>query len=263
VSRRETRHEHANGERQGSDVAAGPPADERLPDSARARLEALAALPAEALAEALQGEQTQTVALVLNTLPEERAGEVMQRLAPEVRREVPLRLSRLGSLGPELLGRLAEAVLLRARALERAKLEAPLGSGPDERVNRMAGLMRALERTERLEALAALEEQEPEAAAKVRELLYQFEDLLRIQDRSIQKLLSEIDSKSLAQALKGAPEAIAAKVTGNLSNRAREAIQEEMELLGTVPASATRQAQKLVVDAIQRLDQAGELQMDE
>ena len=108
-----------------------------------------------------------------------------------------------------------------------------------------------------------MQEQEPEAATKVKDLLYQFEDLLRIVDRSMQKLLSEIDSKTLSVALKGASEDILTKVLNNLSKRAREGIQEEIELLGNVQASQVRQAQKTVVDVILRLDQAGELQMQE
>ena len=79
----------------------------------------------------------------------------------------------------------------------------------------------------------------------------------------MQKLLSEIDSKTLSVALKGASEDISTKVLNNLSKRAREGIQEEIELLGNVQASQVRQAQKTVVDVILRLDQAGELQMQE
>jgi flagellar motor switch protein FliG len=75
------------------------------------------------------------------------------------------------------------------------------------------------------------------------------------------KLLAEIDAKSLATALKGGSDAIRQKVSSNLSKRARETLNEEMELLGTVPATVIQQAQKAVVDVIQRLDQAGELTM--
>ena len=122
-------------------------------------------------------------------------------------------------------------------------------------------MIRALEKTDRTEVLAALQEQEPEAAVRVKELLYTFEDLLRIHDRSMQKVLSEIDSKNLAMGQGGdrrdQPE------SAEQSLHVREALQEEMEFLGMAPLAQVRQAQKAVVDVVQRLDQAGELQMDE
>ncbi len=127
----------------------------------------------------------------------------------------------------------------------------------------MAGMLRCLEKTERTEVLTALDENEPETARRIKELLYQFEDLLRIHDRSIQKLLSEVDAKTLSVALKGATQEISEKVLNNLSKRAREALTEEMEFLGMVPIAQVREAQKALVDVIQRLDQAGELMMDE
>ena len=220
--------------------------------------EALAGLAPEALAAVLHGEQAHTAALVLNALPPEMAGEVLQQLPPEMRREVPVCLTRLTSPNPELLARITRALLLKARS---AGSDGPPSA--NARYEKIANMLRALEKAERMEAIAALQDQEPEAAARVKELLYQFEDLLRIHDRSMQKLLSEIDSKSLALALKGTSEAITQKVLNNLSMRARDALQEEMEFLGMVPIAQVRQGQKTVVDVIQRLDQAGELQMEE
>ncbi len=220
----------------------------------------LAELPVEILTAVLDGEQTHTVALVLNSLPTDLAGQVLQRLPPEVRRLAPVWVSRQGASDPTLLARIAQVLLRKAASLGEG---ASGPSGPAARYEKIAGMIRALEKTDRNEALAALQEQEPETAARVRELLYTFEDLLRIQDRSMQKVLSEIDSKSLALALKGATEEISEKILKNLSQRARDALQEEMEFLGMAPLTQVRQAQKAVVDVVQRLDQAGDLQMDE
>ena len=184
---------------------------------------------------------------------------MLQRLPPETRRGVPVCLSRLGATNPILLARITQALLIKARSLGS---EAG-ANDPAARYQKIASMIRSLEKADRIDILKALQEQEPEAATKVKDLLYQFEDLLRIVDRSMQKLLSEIDSKTLSVALKGASEDILTKVLNNLSKRAREGIQEEIELLGNVQASQVRQAQKTVVDVILRLDQAGELQMQE
>lgn len=226
---------------------------------AKKRAKALAELSANVLTAVLNGEQIHVVAMVLNSIPVELAGEVLQRLPPEVRCGVPVCLSRQGATNPELLARITKALLLKAQSSETT-----LGANdPAARYQKIANMIRTLEKAERNEILGALQEQEPEAAVKVKDLLYQFEDLLRIVDRSMQKVLSEIDSKNLSVALTGASVAITEKVLNNLSTRAREALGEEIELLGVVPQAQVRQAQKTVVDVIQRLDQAGELQMQE
>lgn len=222
-------------------------------------MEALATLPVDVLNAVLQGEQVHTLALVLNCLSGERAGEVLKQLTPEVRREVSVRVGRMGAGNPQLVARVVQALIHKARALGGSPAEPSAAA----KYEKMAQMLRVLEKTERGEVIAALEEKDPETAARVKELLYHFDDLLRIHDRGMQKLLSEIDSKSLAVALKGASDEIRDKVMNNLSKRARETLAEEMDLLGTVLTSHVTQAQKAVVEVIQRLDQAGELVMEE
>lgn len=236
-----------------------PEPEPSLPPLPSDPVQALHVMPPSLLAGVLHGEQAHTVSLVLDSLPPEKAGEILKQLTPELRREVSVRLSRLNGSSPELLARIARALVQKSRSLSGKRSD----SGGDARFEKLASMLRCLEKTERMEVLAALEESEPETAARVKGLLYQFEDLLRIHDRSMQKLLSEIDSKTLSMALKGANEAISTKVMNNLSRRARETLMEEMEFLGMTPVAQVRQAQKALVDVIQRLDQTGELMMDE
>jgi flagellar motor switch protein FliG len=124
-------------------------------------------------------------------------------------------------------------------------------------------MLRCLANAERMEVLVAMEESDPETAGRVRELLYTFEDLLRVHDRSLQKILGEVDSKTLSVALKGANEAINEKLLANLSKRARESLKEEMEFVGIVPLAQVRQAQKMIVDVMLRLNQSGELMISD
>lgn len=242
-----------------SDLNLPPPEELGLPPLPNDPIRALETLPSDLLSTVLKGEQAHTLSLVLNSLPPEKAGEVLRQLEPEVRREVTVRLSRMSASPPELLARIARALVQKAQALSGKR-----GStSADAKYEKMASMLRCLEKTERLEVLAALEENEPETGKRVKELLYTFEDLLRVHDRSMQKLLAEIDSKTLSVALKGANEAISEKLLSNLSKRAREALKEEMEFVGIVPLAQVRDAQKVMVDTLQRLDQAGELMMTE
>lgn len=236
----------------------GPTLRLRTEDLPEDPIDALTALPPDLLVAILEGEQVHTVALVLGCLPGERAGEVLKQLPPEMRREVSLRLTRPGNPNPLLVSRIVQAIVEKGRTM-RARTD----TRADARYEKMAQILRVLEKTERLEVLAALDEKDAETAARIRELLYQFEDVLRIQDRSMQKLLGELDSKTLATALKGVSDEIRDKLLNNLSKRARESLAEEIELMGSVPSSQAAQAQKTIVEVIQRLDQAGEIVMDD
>ena len=220
-------------------------------------LTALKQFSPDQLAAALQGEHTRTVSLVLNCLDAEPAGEVLKRLSPETRREASVHLGRATSGSVALLQRVAQAVVQKCQTLSAS----PQGQSGDARVKKMADMLRLLDKTDRTEVLTALEQHDSEIAAMVKDLLYQFEDLLAIEDRSMQKLLAEIESKELALALKGAPDAIKEKVLNNLSKRARDTLNEELEFLGFVPGSQIQEAQKRVTAVIQRLDQAGDLVM--
>jgi len=237
-------------------------AESSLPDEAAVQSDPLAALREVAganvdrLALALSDEHPRTVALVLEPLDPERGGELLKRLHPEMRRQVSLQLGKDVSVHPDLINRIIRTVLAKCRTVAE-----PSAAATGNRFKRMAEMLRRLDKPDRMEILAALEQSDAAAAAQVKEFLYSFDDLLLLEDRSMQKLLAEIDSKSLASALKGASDAIKDKVQNNLSKRARETLVEEMELLGTLPTTTIQQAQKSVVDVIQRLDQAGELTM--
>jgi flagellar motor switch protein FliG len=237
-------------------------AEELQPIVLDEKADALAALrlvDSGRLAVALQGENPHTVSLVLNWMEAEQAGGVLKRLPPEMRRDVSVRLSHGVSGAVPVLQRIARALLHKCKALE----QTPSAPSDEAKFKKMADMLRLLEKPDRMEILTALEENDKDLAARVKAQLYQFEDLLLIEDRSMQKLLSEVDLKSLAMALKGAAEEIQDKVRNNLSKRARETLNEEMEFMGSVPSAQIQQAQSAVVEVIQRLDQAGELVMKE
>lgn len=231
-----------------------------LPDEAKGdAVAALRGLDYDKLGQALQGEQARIVALVLDALEVNQAGEVLKRLPAQTRDEVSLQLGRDLQVAPEVLQRIARALYHKSQQLEEARPP----QTEQTRYKKMADMLRLMPKPDRLAVVAALDQGDPTMAAGVKEFLYQFDDILRIEDRSMQKVLSEVDSKNLAIALKGAPDAIKDKVMNNLSKRARETLGEEMEFLGTVAGAQIEQARKVVVEVIQRLDQAGELVMIE
>jgi flagellar motor switch protein FliG len=229
----------------------GKPTDQNDP------LAGLYEIPIDRLVAALKDEAPRTVSIVLSYLEATRAGTLLKGLASELRKQVSAQLAKRCSVNAEILERIARALALKSQQSREVVKE----STGDAKFQRIADMLRLLDKTERNEMLTALTEEDEATATRVREFLYRFDDFLRIESRSMQKLLAEIDSKTLAVALKGASEAITEKVLANLSKRARESLTEEGELLGTLAPAQVDQARKAVVEIIQRLDQAGDLIM--
>lgn len=207
---------------------------------------------------ALRSENPQTIALVLNCLSPQKAGAALQQLPSKIRSDVFLKLRKPPSAPNGLIER-----IVRTTVDKGCVLNVDAVSDPEEEGNRkMAELLRATGAAERMQMLQALEEDDPESAAIIKGMLYLFEDLLLVSDRSLQKILSEIDSGSLATALKDVDERIVDKVMANLSKRARATLAEEIEFLGNVKQAEQDAAQKAVCDTIARLDQSGDLEME-
>jgi flagellar motor switch protein FliG len=212
---------------------------------------------ADRLVLALEGENPRTVALIINLLGSELAAKVFKQLPSEVRCAASVCMTTSAIPGPEVLQRVARALVVKERTLPRT-VDA---SKAEVRFKKTAELLRQLERAERTAAMEALEQRDANAATQVRQWLYRFDDLLALDGRSVQKVLAEIDAKTLAVAMKTAPEDIKQKVFDNLSKRARDGLTEEMGFLAAVAPSQVQQAQKAVVEVIQRMDQAGGLVM--
>jgi flagellar motor switch protein FliG len=218
-------------------------------------------MPADLLAQALENETTRTISLLMNYLEMEIAGQIYKRLTPAKRKEVSMRFTEQATIDDGLLRRIAQAVLKKCESLRATAVTGAVD--PAKREKRMASLLRGLERAERMEMLGVLEQSDAELAGRIKSMLYQFEDVLRLQNISVQKLLTQVDTKSLAQALSDASPELREKLFTNLSKRAQEALKEEIELAGTVPSAKVRPAQQAIADAIQGLDQRGELLMIE
>jgi len=129
--------------------------------------------------------------------------------------------------------------------------------GIESLVNIMKGVGREVEQN----ILHGFETVEPELADELKKNMFVFDDLVLLDDRSMQKLLKEVDGKILALSLKRAPAAISDLILRNLSERARKILQEDMEAMGKVRVRDVDQAQTAMVGAVRRLEEAGEIQL--
>jgi flagellar motor switch protein FliG len=215
---------------------------------------ALTALDPTVAASVLSREHPQTIALVFSKLPPERGLAMLRELPEELRGDVAYRLATLSTPSPEAL-RAVEA------GLERRILS--VATGLRERADDPAKplveiLTRADAETERT-VLARLDELDPHLAQDIRQRLFTIEDLVKLEDKALQLLLRQVDTKELALALKGTTEGVKDRLLSNLSERAQENLREEMELLGPQRLRDVEKARKEVVRAVRQLEQEGSI----
>lgn len=233
-----------------------PPAPPKIDENAEP-LKALAATPPQLLAAALEGENVRTVSLLIHCLDIEAAGQVYKRLSPAQRKEVSMRFAEQPKANEEMVKRIAQAVLRKCQSLRDSG--ASTGDDASGRDKRVAALLRGLDRNERTEMLTLIGQSDAELVNRVKTMLYQFEDIGRMENASVQKLLADVDTKSLVLAMSGAAPEIESKILANLSKRAQAALKEEADLAGKITSAKSRQGRQMVVEAIQRLDERGDL----
>jgi flagellar motor switch protein FliG len=204
----------------------------------------------------LRGEQPQTIALVLAHVDVALASGVIEALPGELASVVLHRMARLQPVLPEVLSQVER--ILGARAA--LTLSAPTASsGGPAAVARVLNRVRGgLDKT-LLEELATREQA---LADEVRELMFVFEDLQLLDDRSMQRLLRDVPGRDLALALKAASEALKARVFKNMSERAVETLREEMEMLGAVKVKDVQSAHAEILALARGLQEAGEITID-
>jgi flagellar motor switch protein FliG len=202
----------------------------------------------------LQDEHPQTIALVLAHMYPEHAAMVLSGLHEDLQREVAKRVATMDTTSPEAIEHV-EAILER-------KLSTVLQSADLSTAGGVPALVEILNRsdrgTERL-ILEALEYEDVELADEVRQLMFVFEDIHQLDDRSVQLVLRQVDAKDLAVALKGVRADVRDKILRNMSERAAANLAEEVDLLGPVRIKAVEEAQAGVVRVIRSLEEAGQI----
>ncbi len=202
----------------------------------------------------IQDEHPQTIALVLAHIPPDNAAMIMGGLPEGLQREVAQRLASMDRTSPDVIEHI-ESVLERRLSSVLQPTEMSAAGGVQSLVDILNRSDRA---TERL-ILEGLERADPTLADEVRQRMFVFEDIINLDDRSIQLMLRQVDSKELAVALKGVPANVRNKITSNMSERAATNLLEEIELLGPTRIKTVEQAQGAMVRVIRALEESGQL----
>lgn len=202
----------------------------------------------------LQEEHPQTIALVLGHITPDQAALVLSGLAEQVQAEVASRIAQMDRTSPEVI-RHVESVLERKSSM----LIQPSDSAVAGGIQPLVEILNRSDRTTEKLILENLAQTNPALADEVRNRMFVFEDIISLEDRSVQLVLREIDSKELAIALKGVNDTVRDKVLTNMSERAAITLKEEIELLPPTRLKQVEEAQGNIVKVIRRLEEAGQI----
>lgn len=215
-------------------------------------LEVVKRMEAAQLIQLVQYESPQTVALILVYMDPEPAGQVLSSFARDVQADVAMRIALLQKTAPDVLEQLDE---LLGRSLLTTRPDQAKEGG----VKTLATLMGYVDRETEKNILEGLAERDPELAQEVKELLFVFEDIAGLEDRAIQRILKEVNTKDLALALKTANEELLEKIYKNMSQRAAESLKDDIEVLGKVRMRDVGKAQSAIVDVVRTLEDSNEI----
>src|SRR4051812_20047198 len=206
--------------------------------------------PPEQIVAFLRSEAPQTMALTIANLHTQLAAEVLAQLPPEKQAEVALRIATMNETSPDVIKEV-EAVM-RQKLANVISQEYSAAGGVDSLVDILNRADRGTERN----VLDRLAEADAELAEEIRMMLFVFEDIVKLDDRSVQILLKEVDQKDLALALRGVSEEVRDKVVSNMSQRAAEMLLEEIEYQPPQLRRVVEEAQGRIVVKVRQLEEA-------
>ena len=201
----------------------------------------------------IQNEHPQTIAMILAYLNPDQAASVLSALPAESQADVAQRVAVMDRTSPDVL-----------REVERV-LEKKLSSMSSQDFTAAGGIHVVVEMLNRVDRgtertiLDNLEVENPELTEEIKQLMFVFEDIVMLDDRSLQMVLREVDSKDLSLAMKGTSDEVAAKIYKNMSKRAATTLKEELEYMGPVRIRDVEESQQKVVNIIRKLEEKGDI----
>ncbi|MDD2509675.1 MAG: flagellar motor switch protein FliG [Syntrophomonas sp.] len=201
----------------------------------------------------IQSEHPQTIALILAYLEPEKASIILGALPPDRQAEVAKRIAIMDTTSPEIIKEVERILERKLSSIAPQELTAAGG------VKAVVEIINRVDRSTEKTIMETLEVQDPELAEEIKKLMFVFEDIVMIDDRSVQRVLREVESQDLALALKGASNEVSQKIYHNMSTRASDMLREDIEFMGPVRLRDVEEAQQRIVNIIRRLEESGEI----
>lgn len=216
-------------------------------------IEGLKWMDAPTVADLIKNEHPQIIATILVHLEHDHASEILSHFTERLRNDVVLRIATLEGIQPQALKELNDVMLRLLSGSTNLKKTAMGG------VRTVAEILNFIGTANETAVIDAIREYDPDLAQKILDEMFVFENLLDLDDRSVQMLLREVQSDSLVLALKGASEPLREKVFKNMSQRAAEMLREDLESKGPVRLSEVEAEQKEILKIVRRLADEGQI----
>jgi flagellar motor switch protein FliG len=201
----------------------------------------------------LQNEHPQTISLILTQLNADQAAAVLSELAPELQTEVALRIATMEKIAPEIVREIEQTLEGHFEATGTGEMSVSGGA------KAMAEILNLIDTSAEKNIMQSLEAEDVDLAAEIKNMMFVFDDIVLLDDRSVQRLLKEIDTKDLSIALKASGDEVKTKILSNVSERVSKMIEEEMEFMGPTRLSDVEAAQARIVESVRRLEEEGQI----
>jgi len=215
-------------------------------------IERLHDIDPKVMADFTRTEHPQTIALILVHLKPEKAAQILEHFSPEIQYEISKRMATLKSVPREFIEEIA-------RTLEK---ELIMGGTSDQQLGGaelMANILNKMNRSTENAIMTSLEDSEPELAAQIRNFMFSFDDVMRLDDKSLQELMKDVSSEDLARALKMVDEGMREKIFKNMSKRGAEMLREEISLMPPIRVSEVESSQRKIVEITKKLEAEGRI----
>jgi flagellar motor switch protein FliG len=201
----------------------------------------------------IQDEHNQTIALILSYLNPQQASMVLAALPQEKQADVARRIAQMDRTSPDVIKDVEDVLERKLSSLMTQDFTIVGG------VDAIVQILNSVDRSTEKHIMETLEIEDTELAEEIRKKMFVFEDILSLDDRSIQRILREVDNNELGIALKGSGEEVQKVIFNNLSKRLAAMIKEEMEFMGPIRLKDVEEAQQKIVNIIRKLEDAGEI----
>jgi len=201
----------------------------------------------------IQNEHPQTIALILSYLDPMKASMILAALNTDLQAEVMRRIATMDRTSPEIL-REVERVL--ERKLSTLSSEDFTSAGG---IDTVVAIINNADRTTERNIIETLEEDDPDLAEEIKKKMFVFEDIITLDDKSIQKVMRNVDNNDLSKALKSVDAEVQDKIYQNMSKRAAQMLKDDMEFMGPVRLKEVEEAQQKIVSIIRKLEEQGEI----
>jgi flagellar motor switch protein FliG len=216
----------------------------------------LSQIKPQQLADFIINEHPQTVALILAHMDATSAAETLSFFPDELRSEVTIRMANLGEISPSVVKRVSAVLENKLESLTSYKVEV---GGP----RAVAEILNRLGQKASKTTISFIEQTDEQLASVIKDMMFTFEDITKLDSTGIREILKVADKKDLMVALKGSGEELKEKFLSSMSQRAQEAFLEEMSFLGAVRVKDVEEAQRKIVEEVQKLAEQGVLQIGE